>query len=239
MQKVLSSEQVEAFYHDQFVEDQSRHFIAMLGADAAHRSVTDVGGGCGFFARRISQLTGCRIKVMDMDAASIEACRRAGVQAVRADALDPQISGDEDVITLNLILHHLVGPSEKVTLELQRKALQVWTKHARAIFVNEYIYESYVANLSGWFIYQITSNRILSSIGRMAAKVVPAFHANTFSVGVRFRAHQEWRRLFEAAGFEVRASEIGATEKVALPLRLLLIKCIRRDSFLLLPRALT
>lgn len=48
MQKILSAEQVEAFYHDEFVDDQVRHFVAMFGAEAAHKNVVDMGGGCGF-----------------------------------------------------------------------------------------------------------------------------------------------------------------------------------------------
>lgn len=236
IQKRLSSEQIEAFHHDEFVEDQARHFIE-LAADGmvGDKVVIDVGGGCGFFAKRLTQLLHCRARVIDMDTASVEACRRAGIEAVCGDALNPPITGDESVVTFNLILHHLVGTSEQATVELQRRALVAWRPHARAVFVNEYIYESYLRNLSGWLIFQITKSRILSIVGRFVATFVPALRANTFGVGVRFRAHEEWRRLFAASGYLVRSTSVGEEEYISLPLRLLFIRQIRRDSFLLVP----
>lgn len=237
MQKTLSAGQIEAFYHDEFVEDQTRDFISMAGRDHPEGlRVTDVGGGCGFFALRLAHLTGYRVRVIDTDPASVDACRRAGLDAMRGDALDPAFVGDSDIVSFNLILHHLIGASERVTLELQRKALAAWRGHARAVFVNEYIYESWIGGLSGWLIFQVTSSRMLSRIARAIATVVPSLQANTFGVGVRFRSHREWVRVFAAAGYDVKAAVIGKQEAVSLPRRLLLIRSIRRDSFLLQPR---
>lgn len=73
----------------------------------------------------------------------------------------------------------------------------------------------------------------MSAIGRVAAMMIPSFKANTFGVGVRFRANAEWTRLFEEAGYRVVGSAEGEAERVAPPLRLLLIQNIRRNSFLL------
>jgi hypothetical protein len=141
------------------------------------------------------------------------------------------------VACFNLILHHLVGDSEAATRALQRRALERWRGQARFVFVNEYIYESFVGQLSGWLIYQITSSRVLSWLGRQVARLVPAFRANTFGVGVRFRAHDEWKRVFAEAGYDIAGEITGADEHVSPPLRLLLIRTIRRDSFLLHPRS--
>jgi SAM-dependent methyltransferase len=232
-QETLSEEQLKAFYHEDFVEEQTRDFIALAGAQGG--SVLDIGGGCGFFARRLQANSAHRVKVLDTDHNSIAACHAAGVEAVQGDALDPP-PGDADVVSFNLVLHHLVGASERATRGLQRKALQVWQGRARRVFVNEYIYESFIANFSGWLIYRITSSRVLSAIGRAVAKIVPSFKANTFGVGVRFRAHDEWRALFAAAGYEVTSSLQGVPEHVSPPLRLLLIRQIRRDSFMLTPK---
>lgn len=237
-QKILSNEQVEAFYHDEFVEDQVRHFVSLVGATTGKsRTVIDVGGGCGFFAKRLAHCTGRTVRVLDLDPASIEACRRSGIEASRGDALKPEMLGDEEIVSFNLILHHLVGSSERVTLELQRKALALWRPHVRAVFVNEYIYESYFRNLSGWLIFQITRSGVLSAIGRIAAVIAPSLKANTFGVGVRFRAHGEWLQVFAQAGYDVQSRVVGDNEPVSLPRRLLLIRHIRRDSFLLVPKA--
>jgi hypothetical protein len=233
LQRALSTEQVEAFYHDLFVEDQTRHFVEMAPRPAGSGVVVDVGGGCGFFARRLQQLTARRVRVIDMDPASVRACHEAGVEASRGDALAPVPAGDEEVASFNLILHHLVADSEAETRALQVRALRAWHTHAQAVFVNEYIYQSFVARLSGWLIFQITKSRVLSALGRAAARVVPAFKANTFGVGVRFRSHDEWVELFAQAGFRVEDRRIGEAERVAPPLRVLFIRTIRRDSFLL------
>lgn len=234
-QRTLSREQVEAYYHDDFVEGQTRHFIEMAPERVRSGLVVDVGCGCGFFARRLMQLTARPARVIDMDPASVRACHEAGVQATRGDALAPVSAGDEEVASFNVILHYLVADSEAETRALQVRALNAWHGRVVAVFVNKYIYESFVASLSGWLIFKITKSRVLSALGRAAAKVVPAFKANTFGVGVRFRSHDEWVELFHQAGFRVEDRRIGTPERVAPPLRSLLIRTIRRDSFLLRP----
>jgi hypothetical protein len=235
MQRTLSSQQVEAFYHDNFVEDQVRDFVQMLPAVAPGAQVLDLGGGRGFFARRLQQVAQCPVRVVDLDMTSVRACHEAGIDAVLGDALEPALRGNEAVATFNLILHHLVADSEAKTRALQMRALTNLRGRVERVFVNEYIYESFVGHFSGWLIFRITRSRLLSSIGRAVATVVPALKANTFGVGVRFRAHAEWRELFEQAGYRVRDSRLGSPEVVALPRRALLIRSIRRDSFVLEP----
>jgi SAM-dependent methyltransferase len=235
-QIVLSGEQLEAFYHDEFVQDQLRDFQQLLGSQAPRGTVKDIGGGCGFFARQLAERTGRTVKVIDADPASIATCRAAGIDAEVGDALQPRVEGNEDVVCFNLILHHLVGGSERLTRELQQRALSAWRSQARALFVNEYIYESYLPGLSGRLIYEVTKSRILSGLARMVAVLVPSLKANTFGVGVRFRDRHEWLRLFAAAGYDSESVTTGPDEPVSLPRRLLLIKRIRRDSFLLRPR---
>ncbi len=234
MQRTLSPGQIEAFYHDDFVTSQVEHF-RQLARPAAGRMIVDVGGGCGFFAEGLARLTGWPVRVIDTDALSVATCIRKGVAAVVDDALAPRIRGDEDVVCFNLILHHLVGANEASTIELQRQALRAWHGSARAVFVNEYIYDSYVAALSGRLIYEITSSRLLSALASAISRWVPSLRANTFGVGVRFRAHDEWVRIFESLGFKVTGVVRGAEEDVSAARRMLLIRSCRRDSFLLEP----
>lgn len=236
MQTILSAEQIHNFYHDHFVEDQVLNFISMLGTAGEIKNVVDIGGGCGFFAKRLQNRTDYKVKVLDMDPLSVQACRESGIDAVQGDALNPKITGDEEIVSFNLILHHLVATSDCDTLALQRRALRLWQPHIKAIFVNEYIYESYLLGFSGWLIYRITKSPLLSWIGSAVANVLPSLRANTFGVGVRFRASQEWLRVFESAGYVVKSTTKGDCEYVSLPRRLLLIKQIRRDSFLLEPQ---
>jgi hypothetical protein len=233
-QKTLSSAQIEAFYHDDFVESQVRRYLELVQpALPEPRAVVDVGGGCGFFARALQARTGSPVRVLDSDATSVAACMAAGVSATLGDALAPPRRGDEDVVCFNLILHHLVGPNEHETRALQAKALMNWRGHAQAIFVDEYIYDSWVGNASGRMIYAVTSSRVLSSIARFISRWAPSLRANTFGVGVRFRAQGEWVQLFESLGLQVAAHARGPEETISAARRLLLIRSCRRDSFLL------
>ncbi len=231
VQRRLAADQLEEFYHENFVSDQVRDFNALVGAVGEGRVVVDVGGGCGHLAQKLGEVSGIRTRVIDMDPASVEACTRAGVDARLGDALKPEIAGDEAVACFNLILHHLVGRTERETRALQIQALRNWRGRVDAVFVNEYIYESFVPELSGRLIFEITASSVLSFVARQVAKVVPPLRANTFGVGVRFRSRDEWVRLFDEAGYRVVAETTGEPEYISPPLRALMIKIIRRDSF--------
>ena len=238
-QKILSQGQIEAFYHDNFVESQVRDFVKLIGSRIEPHlgKVVDMGGGCGYFAKALQHQSDFKIRVVDTDVMSISLCNQAGLEGVCDDALNPKIVGDELVTCFNLILHHLVGKSESETRKLQERALSIWQSNGNIIFINEYIYESFfINNFSGWFIYQITSKTLLSKVGLLMAKIFPSLKANTFGVGVRFRSHEDWLLMFESLGFDVIDVIKGKQEGISLPRRLLLIKNCRRDSFLLKPK---
>lgn len=173
------------------------------------------------------------MRVVDADPGSVATATKAGVDAMVGDALAWQHMGDESVACFNLILHHLVGQGEQATRDLQMKALDRWKGTGTRLFVNEYIYDSWVKEWSGSLIYRITSSRLLSTVAGFVSRFVPSLRANTFGVGVRFRAEQEWRRLFAAEGWRVVGYRRGREEEVSLPRRMLLIRSCRRDSFLL------
>lgn len=170
-----------------------------------------------------------------MDPVSVEAAKKLGVNALVGDALDPVKNEDDGVVCFNLILHHLVGGTEKATLELQAKAISVWKGISAKIYVNEYIYESWFNNFSGWLIYQITKSAFLSSIGKRISYFIPSLKANTFGVSVSFRSNQEWKDVFKKSGFLIIDEVRGDKEFISLPRKFLFIKEIRRDSFLLMP----
>ncbi len=237
-QKILAQDQIAAFYHNEFVESQVDDFIGLLGSsvNSLVDKIVDIGGGRGFFAMALRDRININAKVIDSDEQSISFCKQHGVAAIYGDALAPVIVGDEKIVCFNLILHHLIGNSEGQTLKMQVDALSVWRSTVQSIFINEYIYESFIfKDISGWLIYQITSNAILSGIGMIVAKLIPTLKANTFGIGVRFRSKDEWCRIFERSGFEVVAIRKGNEETVSLGRRMLLIKSCRRDSFHLKP----
>jgi len=234
MQKKLAADQVAAFYHDGFVGQQVKHFrfIALPAIDK-NKVVVDIGGGCGYFSSAISKELGLVTRVIDADPVSIDVANKIGVDAMIGDALEPIIKGDECIACFNLILHHLVGSTENNTLDLQVRAISAWKGGKVKIFVNEYIYESWLPGFSGWLIFQITKNKILSTTSNFVAQFFPPLKANTFGVGVRFRSNGEWKAIFKNAGFLVENEIQGEKEFISKPRRILLIKEIRRDSFLL------
>jgi SAM-dependent methyltransferase len=238
VQKTLSAEQIKDFYHQNFVSDQVADFAAQVPLPLPDDEVVlDVGGGFGFFAEALARTTGVRVRVLDSDPLSVQACRERGVDAELSDALNPRIRGDEAVVSFNLILHHLIGSTGSETTELQRRALLPWRDRARYVIVNEYIYESWGwPGTSAWLIWSITRNRLLSRIGAAVSKVVPSLRANTFGVGVRFRDADDWKRMFESLGFEVKGHIRGEDEKLTPALRMLMIRYCRRDSFLLVSK---
>jgi len=237
-QKRLSSQQVQAFYHDYFVTEQVGAFKELLGEKVQPQDlVADIGGGCGYFAKAVTDHLGVSTVVIDVDPESIETCTVAGIPARLSDALHPKIQGDETIASFNMVLHHLIGHDERRTRQLQTQALVAWHSQVRFLFVNEYIYESYFHKpLSSWLIWTITSSKLLSAVGTLVARWVPSLRANTFGVGVRFRSKEDWQRLFNEAGYEVLDSCRGIDDAVSLARRMMLIRSARRDSFLLRPK---
>lgn len=230
----LDQEQISRFYHDLFVKSQVEHFSKICApALAGDAVVSDMGGGCGFFASAVARDLGFRVRVVDADPISVDTAAKSGVEAVMGNALSWSPLGDESVACFNLILHHLVGAGEQETTRLQMSALAQWKNANVRLFVNEYIYDSYFGEWSGMLIYKITKSRVLSFIAGGVARFIPSLQANTFGVGVRFRSENEWRRLFDQHGWHVVGYRRGGEEGVSLARRALLIKSCRRDSFVL------
>jgi hypothetical protein len=237
----LTASQTKEFYHDHFVAEQMSAFGQMLGPRLTEEDrVVDIGGGCGYFAGAVARRFGVPVAVIDTDPRSIEHCREAGIQARQADALAPCIEGNETIACFNMVLHHLVGPNEGATRQLQTQALRAWHGQAHYLFVNEYIYESYgpAQGVSGRVIWVVTSSRVLSMLAKAVARIVPSLRANTFGVGVRFRTRADWLRLFDAAGYEAVESTRSVEDLISPARRLLLIGSARRDSFLLKPKSI-
>ena len=63
--------------------------------------VLEVGVGSGYVAARIGSRTGARVIGTDLNPAACAAARAAGVEAVRADLLEPVRAGSADVVCCN------------------------------------------------------------------------------------------------------------------------------------------
>jgi SAM-dependent methyltransferase len=240
-QSTLNSDQLSKFYLNNFATRQSQHFLFLTKEiNIMRMAVLDIGGGIGAFARALKSKSSMEVIVLDSDEEAVRICKEyksneIAINAVIGDALNPPRLDDVGIVCFNLILHHLVGKDEAETKELQKKALTYWRDKAQYIFINEYIYDSYILNCSGRIIYLFTSNKILSKIATLVGKFIPTLRANTSGVGVRFRAHKEWVKFFDECGYKVAGKVIADNDYVSPFLRLLLIDKIRTDSFLLKP----
>lgn len=237
-QKILTKERIEPFRTNKFALQQVNDFIGLIEKEDIqdYSLVVDVGGGIGAFAYQLVINHPFRVKVVDSDETSISLCKsrsQPNIEAMIGDALNPPVNGNEKIICFNLILHHLVGPSEENTRLLQKKALTAWLGSGRLVFVNEYVYESYWKDLSGRLIYEITSNRFLSRIASVFAAYIPSLKANTFGTGVRFRSQSEWIELFTECGYQLKGMVQGQDELISTPRKLLFLRTKRLDSFLL------
>jgi len=135
----VSQDQITAFYHDQFVENQVNDFMALSGFSETPTLdyIVDMGDSCSFFAKALQNHIHKKVRVLDSDSQSIDFCKQEGIEATYGDALKPTIVGDEAIVCFNLILHHLVGRSDHETYKMQGHALSVWHSTVHAIFVNE------------------------------------------------------------------------------------------------------
>lgn len=236
----LNTDQISEFYTEKFASDQLSDLEKLLGESnislKPERLVVDLGGGCGHFARKVSQAFGCRVRVIDSDPTSIKTCQAINgdyVEGILGDALKPPVTGDEQLVCFNLVFHHLIGKTEEATRAIQALALSHWLPSKTMVFVNEYVYDAWFFNLSGKIIYNITKSTSLSRLAAAVSRLIPSLRANTFGVGVRFRGHEEWCELFRDAGYEVLSVRRGNAEPLSFARRLLLIRETRRDSFLL------
>lgn len=235
VQRTLSANQLDEFYNDVFRDDQVAKFRAVI-VDAARLGplrVVDIGGSRGYFACALKREIGADVCVVDMDKAAIEFAESAGIRGCVGDAIRPPIQGDEDVVCFNLMLHHLVSDSEAGTRGLQRAALEAWRDSDALLFVYEYVYQSFPKGFSSRLIYEITSSSLLSTLVKPLGFVFKTLRANTLGVGVRFRSRDEWRQLFNEAGYEVVNEVRGKEEPLSFPRKLMLISSKRRDAFLL------
>lgn len=235
-QQLLNADSIKAFYHDDFVADQVCDFIEFVPKCGL---LVDIGGGVGHFAHAIVTGNVASVRVIDSDPESIAKCHEVGLDAVADNAITTRAADQADVISFNLILHHLVGSGFAETENLQTLALinQRSSSTERRIFVNEYIYESaFYEEFGASFIFFVTSSKLLSIIGKFVARAAPSLQANTFGVGVQFHSVNEWRKIFENAGWKIVQHKRGKEETISIPRRIVfLLKSCRRDSFLLAP----
>jgi SAM-dependent methyltransferase len=244
-QRILPQSAIDAFDTPEGVAEQVQHFKSLLGFNShSVFSMLDVGGGTGFFANAIkTEFPHAEITILDLDEQSVMKGTKLGLNAIHGSIIDPPAairSRKFDVISLNLMLHHIIGDDDWSTLALQRCALtRVCELLANQghIFLHEICYEGRLfRDSSARLIYQVTASRCLGKALKLVGKAMPALSANTAGVGVRFRSMHGWSVL--ANSLKLKVVSVCQSEPEGhswLRRTLLLIREVRRQSYLLRP----
>lgn len=217
--KKLDDQQVEAF-DTEFVDDARwgpiSNFIDRDFPDGEF-SFLDVGGGNGVFADRLlaayPKSTGM---VLDNSAVllsrNVPNPRKATIctSAENVATLNHRF----DLISVNWVLHHLVGHSYRESRQHQLSTLQalrgLLTERGRvSIYENNYL-GWVLPDLPGRLIFELTSSKLLSSVvGKMGA--------NTAGVGVCFLSKRQWFETVGKAGYQLL--EFSEPDSWTWPLR--------------------
>lgn len=164
----------------------------------------DVGGGNGAFADKLLSLPFIReVTVVDREPTLLGRNKpHPRKQLLNASFETMQLEGPYDLIVMNWLLHHLVGPTysqSRANIAAALRSTQRILAPGGAIFVYENMYDDWLnRNVSSFLIYQATSSKLLSPITRRLG-------ANTAGVGVCFNSARAWRSIFSEAGLEIVA----------------------------------
>jgi ubiquinone/menaquinone biosynthesis C-methylase UbiE len=106
-----------------------------------------------------------------------------------------------DLITINWVLHHLVGPSYRLSVENVKQALAMTSKMLSAngiLFVAENEYQGLLeSNVPSHVIYTITKIRNPAFVALIRR------YFNTAGVGVCFQSQRGWLNIFKRCGLSV------------------------------------
>ncbi len=134
--------------------------------------------------------------------------RKTLVQASALDLTTPLADRRFDLVIVNNLLHHLVGPSRQLTRENVVRCLgemrQLLSTDGR-ILIYETTYEGWWPGIDpGDLIYLLPSIR-----APLLAKPLRRLGANTAGIGVGFRSRAGWRSVFGDASLQIEAERVG------------------------------
>ena len=176
--------------------------------DLSEKHCLDVGGGIGSFASFIADITDMSVDVIDPSSlAWSNFIDNKKVNLIRDDFMNFSSNRQYDIISINLVLHHVIDPAghQDRTLLLQSaflsKAKSLLAKNGLLI-IQENFYNGYFnTDIPGQLVNILTGSQLLS-------KILKPF-ANTAGEGVRFRSISKWIKILEACGFNVESSAMA------------------------------
>ena len=230
-QRVLDDVQLAAFNREYVNDRRWSFFQAAVEAqfqDARGLRFLDVGGGAGDFAVRVrTAYPQWNVHVLDISDILLSHAKSNGLTVIKSSILDniPERWVEAfDVVSINYVLHHLVGSSHVQTTANVTRALSnlrrlVAPAGMVSVFENNYVGRLF-HDSCGWLIYELTSSRVIAQLAHRLG-------ANSAGVGVRFRSAMAWQQIFQSAGFMVRSVrfdsdfefDIGRIKKILLDVK--------------------
>jgi len=203
-------------------------------------SILDVGGGNGVFLDTIlSAFPKANGTLLDISAELLSRNRPLPRKRLVQGAIEdiPQLLGDQkfDVITVNWVLHHLVGRTyqqcRKNCIAMLQMCADLLSERGTLLVSETMVDGFFGTNIPSRLIYEITR------IENPAFTRLSSRFFNTAGVGVCFRSDDAWSRLFKEAGFQVDDASYGeywpySLKKRALYAGLMLASQRHRHFFL-------
>lgn len=202
----LGNDAVKAFDTEFRDWEAYRSLLSSLGIPRhAKIKVLDIGGGNGIFMDRLLDFfpnaTGV---VLDYSQFMLNRNtynpRKKVMQGSATDIDSLMLGNNYDLVTINVLLHHLVGENDEQNLmNISRclKSLRRIMAEKGKLVVYEQVYEGWLRQPSpGEIIYRITKIKSATF-----ASLMKRLGANTAGVGVRFRSIRGWEGIFKKHNF--------------------------------------
>ncbi len=174
-------------------------------------SFIDVGGGNGVFCDKLLEtFPKSKGVLIDNSEYLINLNKENPRKTIICDSVENinKLLPDEkfDVIFLNLVLHHFIGNSYKISRSIVENTLNnlyPLLSDRGLLYIMEDVYNGkYIDGLASYLIFSITSIKALGGITRRLG-------ANTGGVGVCFRSRKQWLSLFDKCGYKVDKEDIS------------------------------
>lgn len=230
----LSDDQLAAFDVEYVRPNMFRIVEERIAKDfpSGDMRVLDIGGGNGVFADQLlARYPHAKVTLLDNAPSLLNRNKpheRKKLICDTAENLSRFSTERFDMLCLHWVLHHMVKRTWRSTVDEQGSIL----RHALALLapggrlcVFENCYQGFgIPALSSWFVFQMTSSRMLAKITRIGG-------ANTAGVGVAFHDEQSWRRLFHRSGWKEAAPVVPFNINIGLKHRAVGARSVHVGNF--------
>jgi 2-polyprenyl-3-methyl-5-hydroxy-6-metoxy-1,4-benzoquinol methylase len=222
--------------------DQEYHSLGELNAKIAAlkqalpngpRTILDLGGGNGKFLdsllNEFPDAEGYLIDISEHLLGMNRVYPRKHLVHGTIGELEERFPSEKfDVITINWVLHHLVGPSYQTSISNVQSALRACANLLApqgVIVIAENMFDGLpIDDAPSRIVYGITSVKAQWFVKRIR------YYFNTAGVGVCFHSQRAWERLFDRAGLRIKVRFFGEFWGCDLKRRLLFIPLMLKSQ---------